>query len=162
MPDVFIGLGSNLGHRLHHLGWAVECLQKLADGPLVTSAVYETDPVGYTDQPAFLNMVVRMPTRLSPRRLLAELQRLEALHGRTREIRFGPRTLDLDILLYGTEYVCFADLQIPHPRMWERAFVLVPLADVAPDLPGPGGWTVAEWAARAKKGGGVRDVGRFW
>ncbi|WP_229776715.1 2-amino-4-hydroxy-6-hydroxymethyldihydropteridine diphosphokinase [Alicyclobacillus cellulosilyticus] len=158
----YIGLGSNLGDRLHHLAFAVRSLRALAAGDLVCSAVYETKPVGWIDQPDFLNMVVRLETDRSPRSLLSALMAIEHQAGRVRTVRFGPRTLDLDILLYADTYVCFADLQIPHPRMWERAFVVVPLAELHPDGLARGGWRISELARVLAAKGEVRRVGRFW
>ncbi|MCL6549366.1 MAG: 2-amino-4-hydroxy-6-hydroxymethyldihydropteridine diphosphokinase, partial [Alicyclobacillus sp.] len=153
--DVYIGVGANLGHRLLALDLAVRRLSEVGTR-VVCSPVYETSPVGFREQPDFLNMVVRMETSLGPRQLLEAVGRVEQEAGRTREVRFGPRTLDLDILLYGTQYVCFRDLQIPHPRMWTRGFVLVPLADLAPARIGPGGRTVRELARAYGGEGGVR------
>ena len=102
-------------------------------GNLRASQVYVTPPWGKTDQPDFLNMAVAFETTLTPRELLALIRELEARAGRTREERWGPRTLDLDIILYGDQVIDEPDLQIPHPRAHERAFVLVPLAEVAPE-----------------------------
>jgi 2-amino-4-hydroxy-6-hydroxymethyldihydropteridine diphosphokinase len=160
--SVYISIGTNMGQRIHHLNHAVHAIRDLSLSPLECSAVYETRPVGFLEQPDFLNMVVRMTTKSSAQGLLAELLNLEAAFGRVREIRFGPRTLDLDILLYGNEYICFNHLQIPHPRMWERAFVLVPLADLIPDSKALGGKTIRACADNLSVEGDVRYVGRFW
>lgn len=156
-----MAVGANLGDRLRALDLAVRRLRELGES-FACSPVYETAPVGYLDQPDFLNMVVRLDTHCGPRQLLCRVQDIEREAGRTRGIRFGPRTLDVDILLYGKRYVCYRDLQIPHPRMWERGFVTVPLADLAPGLPAPGGRTVRELAMHHAAGGGIRYVGRFW
>ena len=127
----YLALGSNLGDRWGHLRRAVASLP----GVVAVSSVYETDPVGGPEgQPPYLNCVVRLETPLSPRELLELGQRLEAAAGRVRLERWGPRTLDVDVLLAGDEPVDEEDLQVPHPRMWERAFVLVPLGELAPDL----------------------------
>ncbi|GLG02371.1 2-amino-4-hydroxy-6-hydroxymethyldihydropteridine diphosphokinase [Alicyclobacillus hesperidum subsp. aegles] len=159
--DVYIGAGSNVGKRLFHLDAAVCGLSDI--GTVVQcSPVYETEPVGYLDQGKFLNMVVHLRTNAKPREILGHLSRLEQEAGRERTIRFGPRTLDLDILLYDNEYYCVSDLQIPHPRMWERAFVIVPLADMTPDRPALGGIRMAELARSLQAGDEVRYVGRFW
>jgi 2-amino-4-hydroxy-6-hydroxymethyldihydropteridine diphosphokinase len=109
---------------------------------VAASSVYETDPVGGPDQGRFLNAVVALDTELSPRALLAVAQRLEDEAGRVRVERWGPRTLDVDVLLVGDAVVSEPDLVVPHPRMWERGFVLAPLHDVAPDLVDfpAGGW----------------------
>ena len=132
----FLGLGSNLGDRLAHLRDAVASLS----GVVAVSPVYETTPVGGpTNQPGFLNAVVVIETDLTPRQLLGVCHRLESAAGRQREERWGPRTLDVDILLIGDLVVDEPDLQIPHPRMWSRRFVVAPLLDVAPELV-PEGW----------------------
>lgn len=138
----YLSLGANLGDRLETLTSAVYALDD-TDGIAVvdTSGVYETAPWGGVDQPAYLNLVVHVATTLSPEALLAELQLTEAAYGRDRssEVRFGPRALDIDILLYGDDTVARPDLEIPHPRLTERAFVLVPLLEVAPGLTLPDG-----------------------
>ena len=130
----FIGLGSNLGDRLAALRRGVARLE--ADGDVTAvSPLYETEPVGGPeDQGAFLNIVVELTTTDSPRELLARCQALEEAAHRVRTVRFGPRTLDADVLLVGDLVVDEPDLVVPHPRMWERRFVLAPLADLAPDL----------------------------
>lgn len=124
----YLGLGSNLGDRLGHLRAAVAALP----GVVGVSPVYETDPVGGPQgQPPYLNLVVCLDTDLSPRQLLELGQRLEAEAGRVRAERHGPRTLDVDVLLVGDLHVDEPDLTVPHPRMWQRRFVLAPLADLA-------------------------------
>lgn len=160
--QAYISVGSNVGHRIHYLRHAVHELSNLAIVPITCSGIYETRPIGYTNQSDFLNMVVALQTRLNPRELLVRLLRIELDYGRVRDLRFGPRTLDLDILLYGDKYVCFRDLQVPHPRMWERAFVMVPLADLAPRRKALGGRAIRECADGLVEGGDVRYVGRFW
>lgn len=159
--EVFVALGSNQGGRIHYLNQAVASLAQLAVGPVETSAVYETDPVGYRDQPQFLNMVTRFFTSLSALQLLEQCQRVEAEAGRRREFPNGPRTLDVDLLLYGSGAICYKVLQVPHPRMWQRAFVMVPLAELSPGRRGLGGQTFQQIADRLSKDG-VRYVGRFW
>jgi 2-amino-4-hydroxy-6-hydroxymethyldihydropteridine diphosphokinase len=130
----FIGLGSNLGDRLAALRQAVAQLKEGGDVTAV-SPLYETEPVGGPeDQGAFLNIVVELATSDSPRQLLARCQALEEAAHRVRTVRFGPRTLDADVLLVGDLVVDDPDLVVPHPRMWERRFVLAPLADLAPHL----------------------------
>lgn len=133
----FLGLGSNLGDRRTHLRRAVELLE--AEGDLVTvSPLYETDPVGGPPgQEAYLNVVVELRTSATARQLLERAARLEADAQRVRTVRFGPRTLDVDVLLVGTERADDPDLVVPHPRMRERRFVLAPLADLAPELVTP-------------------------
>jgi 2-amino-4-hydroxy-6-hydroxymethyldihydropteridine diphosphokinase len=128
---VLLALGSNLGDRAGHLRDAVAAL---GDEVVATSAVYETPPVGGPEQGPYLNAVVALRTDLPARALLARAHELEAAAGRVRLERWGPRTLDVDVLWIDGEEVDELDLVVPHPRMFERAFVLVPLADVAPDL----------------------------
>jgi 2-amino-4-hydroxy-6-hydroxymethyldihydropteridine diphosphokinase len=149
----FIALGSNLGDRADALRRAVAQLE--ADGDVTAvSPLYETEPVGGPeDQGPFLNLVVELATADSPRQLLARCQALEEAAQRVRTVRFGPRTLDADVLLVGDLKVEEADLDVPHPRMWERRFVLAPLRDLAPEL-------VSEDQLRAS-GGGVVRVGKL-
>ncbi|PWV96022.1 2-amino-4-hydroxy-6-hydroxymethyldihydropteridine diphosphokinase [Paenibacillus cellulosilyticus] len=129
--EAYVALGSNLGDREQTLRQAIEQLSA-AEGIQVerVSDIYETDPVGYTDQPAFLNMAVAIRTSLTPDDLLSVLFDVEHHLGRVRDIRFGPRTVDLDLLLYEGVTMDTERLILPHPRMMERAFVLVPLCDV--------------------------------
>lgn len=153
----YLGLGTNLGDREANLRRA---LALLAATPGVdvrrVSAVYETEPVGHKEQPWFLNQVVELETRLAPRALLDSALAIEAALGRARRERWGPRTMDIDILLYDDLTLEAPGLTVPHPRLTERAFVLVPLAELVPGLALPGG-TAAELAARASAAGfGVR------
>lgn len=141
---MFLSLGSNLGHREANLLAALRRLDELGVHTVRRSSWYETEPVGYTDQPWFVNLVVEVRTRLDPHEVLQAAQRVEAELGRVRRIRWGPRTVDVDVLLYGRRVVSTPDLVLPHPRMRERAFVLVPLVEVAPDLVLPDGTAVAD------------------
>ena len=137
--NVFIALGSNQGDRELNLLRAIGEIGNLS-GTRVTalSGFYDTEPVGPVPQEPFLNAVLRVETALSPRELLAELQRIETdVFRRTREMVWGPRTMDLDILLYGTLVVVDEALVIPHPRLHERRFVLVPLAEIAAEVTHP-------------------------
>ena len=144
----FLGLGSNLGHRRRQLRQAVAALPDV----VAVSPVYETEPVGGpSDQGPYLNIVVELDTELSPRQLLDLARRLEDAAGRQRAERWGPRTLDVDVLLVGDLNVDEPDLVVPHPRMWERRFVLAPLADLAPDVVPP------DWQSRVA--GAVRRTG---
>lgn len=127
-----IGLGSNVGDRETHLREAVGRLRSLGQ-VILTSSLYETAPVGGPEQSRYLNAVATLSTELDPRSLLRGLHQIEALAGRTREVRWGPRTLDLDLLVYDAIRIQTTDLTIPHPRAHERAFVLVPLAEVWAD-----------------------------
>ncbi len=136
MAVVFLGLGTNLGSRAENLTAAREQLAaKLR--VLRASSVYETEPWGFREQPAFLNQVLQVETDLSPLRLLRYLKRLEKQLGRTESFRYGPRLIDIDILFYAQLVINTRRLEIPHPRLPERAFVLVPLAEIAPDFVHP-------------------------
>lgn len=143
----YVGLGSNLGNRAAFLRGALAALDAEPGVRLMgVSPIYETDPVGVTDQPPFLNQVAELETVLTPDALLTRLLAIERAFGRERRVRWGPRTLDLDLLLYGDARIATERLCVPHPRMTERAFVLVPLADMAPDLVIPGtGRCVRDW-----------------
>lgn len=147
MTRAFLGLGSNLGDRRVLLGEAVDALPDV----VAVSPLYETDPVGGPEQGAFLNLVVELDTDRSARELLALCAEREAAARRVREERWGPRTLDVDVLWVDGETVDEPDLVVPHPRMWSRRFVLAPLRDLAPDL------VSAEQVAAAE--GEVRRVG---
>jgi 2-amino-4-hydroxy-6-hydroxymethyldihydropteridine diphosphokinase len=140
MATAWIGLGSNLGERELYLQRALAALRDERDIDVVAvSSVRETEPVGLRDQPCFLNAVARVETELSPAALLERLLEVERALGRTRTgPRFGPRTIDLDLLLYGTEVVADEGLRVPHPRLHERRFVLEPLAELDPTLVVPG------------------------
>ena len=139
MPErAYIGIGSNLGDRRAHLEAGLADLTALAGAePDALSSIYETAPLGYADQPFFLNAVFSLRTVLSPGELLQAMQRVENLHRRRRAIHWGPRTLDLDLLLYGERRITGAGLTVPHPRLAERGFVLVPLCEIAPELRHP-------------------------
>jgi 2-amino-4-hydroxy-6-hydroxymethyldihydropteridine diphosphokinase len=132
MAMVYLALGTNLGDREENLRAALEHLDakvKIKD----RSPIYETEPWGLVDQPRFLNMVVSGETTLDPHALMHFLKDIERTMGRTPGIRYGPRVIDLDLLLYDDVIVTTDDLIVPHARMFERRFVLVPLADIAPD-----------------------------
>lgn len=138
MKTVALSLGSNMGDRLGNLRQAVRLLENQRIRVTTRSDVFETNPVGLENQKRFLNACILVQTDLSPLELLAETQRVETLLGRTRDVRWGPRTIDLDILLFDELIVHEETLVIPHPRMTERAFALVPLAQICP------GWTHPE------------------
>jgi 2-amino-4-hydroxy-6-hydroxymethyldihydropteridine diphosphokinase len=131
--SVYIALGSNVGDRLTSLQSAVQALQPDVN-PLVCSSVYDTPPWGYFDQPTFLNQVLLGATDLDPQNLLAHLKKTEVDLGRVKTFKNGPRVIDLDLLLYDDEVIDSPPLIVPHPHMQERAFVLVPLSEIAPDL----------------------------
>ncbi|MGN8648253.1 2-amino-4-hydroxy-6-hydroxymethyldihydropteridine diphosphokinase [Gracilibacillus sp. HCP3S3_G5_1] len=131
MKKVYIALGSNIEPRLTYLNKAIEQLAKHDKIEIKDqSSVYETDPVGLVEQEQFLNMVIEMETDLDPISLLDLCQRIELNLGRKREIKWGPRTIDLDILVYSKENMVTERLILPHPRLHERAFVLIPLAEI--------------------------------
>lgn len=150
---VYVGLGSNLGDREANIQQALE---KLASHPQIvvlrTSPLYETAPVGMTDQGWFLDAVAELATNLGPRELLEELLRTEAALGRVRTVRWGPRTIDLDLLLYQDQRLDEPGLEVPHPRLEERIFVIKPLADLEPNLRLPSGMTVEERLAALPSG----------
>ncbi|HYF93208.1 MAG TPA: 2-amino-4-hydroxy-6-hydroxymethyldihydropteridine diphosphokinase [Symbiobacteriaceae bacterium] len=135
MATAYLSLGSNLGDRLGYLTEAVRRLAAPHTRVSAVSSVYETAPWGKTDQPAFLNMSVAVETSLTPHELLRHILSVEQSLGRVRLERWGPRTVDIDLLVFDQERVTAPDLQVPHPRMAERAFVLVPLLEIAPHLP---------------------------
>lgn len=138
MPHrIYLGLGSNLGNRRSILDGATAALPPAAR-VLRRSPIYETAPWGYTAQPSFLNQVIEAETDLEPSKLLSELKQIERDLGRQPRFRNGPREIDIDILLYDDLVVNEGSLQIPHPRLQERAFILAPLADLAPELVIPG------------------------
>ena len=144
MARAYVGLGSNLGDREATL---LRALELLAERVVVVavSSFRETEPWGYGDQPAFLNAAAAVDTELSPRELLDALLEVERALGRTRDgPRYGPRTVDLDLLLYGDEVVDQPGLTVPHPRLHERRFVLEPLAELEPGLTVPGRGTVKD------------------
>lgn len=134
---VYLGLGSNLGDRKKNLQAAREILAK-TERILQQSSLYQTAPWGYSEQPEFINQVIAIETELSPTHLLRLLKRIEKIIGRKKTFRYGPRVIDLDILLYDHRIVHTKLLDIPHPKLIERAFVLVPLAEIAPELVHPG------------------------
>jgi len=134
MTRAFVAIGSNLGDRLAHLQAAVDGLAATEGVTVVSvSPVFETDPIG-PEQPDYFNAVVEIDTVLDPHALLRLCLALEDAEGRVRVERWGARTLDCDVLLFGSETIETPDLVVPHPRMWERGFVLVPLAAIAPDV----------------------------
>jgi 2-amino-4-hydroxy-6-hydroxymethyldihydropteridine diphosphokinase len=137
VKTVYLALGSNIGDRESNLRAAIENMSSTGIEVLRESPIYETEPVDYAAQRWFLNMVVEAETALFPMQLLTRIGKIERALGRVRTIANGPRTIDIDILLYGTAVVRTPRLEIPHPRMHERRFVLAPLADLAPDLRHP-------------------------
>ncbi len=133
MTKVFVGLGSNLGDRVGHLRRALEAMASIPETKLVrVSSTYDSEPIGDPGEPRYLNAVAELATALSAQRLLWNLQLIESRLGRPRARRSGPRTIDLDILFFGGETIREPDLEVPHPRLLERDFVLVPLGELDP------------------------------
>ena len=132
MRQAYLSLGSNVGDRAGHLSAGLEIVA--AGDEYRLSQVYETEPVGGVQQDDFWNLVVEITTEATPRELLERCRLAEAAAGRTREVRWGPRTLDVDVLLGGDETSNDPEILVPHPRMYERLFVLIPLAELAPAL----------------------------
>ena len=134
MPVVYIGIGSNIGERAKYCATAVELLERSGMHIICRSGMIETRPWGMPDQPEFINLAVGAETDLSPRALLVLLKRIETDMGRTQEVKWGPRIIDLDILLYDDLQVNETALTVPHPLMHERDFVLRPLTEIAPNM----------------------------
>jgi len=139
MTAVYLGLGSNQNNPYQQISTAIRALNKLPDSHIVkTSSIYTSKPVGPQDQPDYLNAAVLLETGLPAHELLPALQSIENRQGRERTRRWGPRTIDLDILLFGEQILKSNDLVVPHPEMHRRGFVLVPLAELTPHLQIPG------------------------
>ena len=156
----FIALGSNLDQPEQHIRNGLRELAALPETRLVSaSSLYRSAPVGYRDQPDFVNAVACIETRLTPRALLDRLLAIERCHGRMREFPNAPRTLDLDIALYDDLVLHEPGLTIPHPRMHERAFVIVPLAEIAPGASIPGRGSVADWVRNVDAASVVKLAG---
>ncbi|MCP4125944.1 MAG: 2-amino-4-hydroxy-6-hydroxymethyldihydropteridine diphosphokinase [Gammaproteobacteria bacterium] len=135
MVAAYIGLGSNLDHPAEQLYRAFRALAQIPNTKLIRySSLYQSPPMGGLDQPDYINAVAVVETALKPEELLLQLQAIETAQGRTRGERWGARTLDLDLLLYGSDKIDMPDLKVPHPGMHERAFVLYPLFEIAPEL----------------------------
>ena len=157
MPLAYIALGANLDDPLGQLRAALDAVAALPDSRMLrTSSFYRTAPVGAPGQPDYLNAVAALETTFAPEALLAALLAIEHDFGRQRAYRNAPRTLDLDLLLYDDLVIDRPQLQIPHPRLHLRAFVLYPLADLAPDLALPGRGSLAAWLPAVANQGIVR------
>jgi 2-amino-4-hydroxy-6-hydroxymethyldihydropteridine diphosphokinase len=164
MPDLWLSLGSNLGDREATLRAAFNDLRQRGITIQAVSSLYGAEPQGFTDQPEFLNCVARGETGLSAVGALGVCQEVEALHGRKRGIRWGPRTLDIDILFYDELASADPVLLLPHPRLWERAFVLAPLLELRPGLATPSGVAATQLLRRVTANQRVYVVsgGEWW
>jgi 2-amino-4-hydroxy-6-hydroxymethyldihydropteridine diphosphokinase len=150
----FVGLGANIQEPMAQLKQALVELTTIPETRMTArSSFYRTAPVGYLEQPDFINAVAKLETSLAPRVLLDALHSIENRHGRRRTIRNAPRTLDLDLLLYAEQVLDEEGLTLPHPRMHERAFVLAPLAEIAPEVLVPGRGRALELLARVDRSG---------
>ena len=157
MPAIYLSLGSNVGDREANLRAAIAALRPLGVHVNQLSSIYETEPVDYLDQAWFLNCAVEAETELQPHALLQSLRAIESQLGNQKEFAKGPRKIDLDILLYGSDTIATVDLQVPHPRMHLRRFVLEPLAEIAPDVRHPvSGQTATEMLTQTPDGSAVR------
>ena len=152
MTRAFVGMGSNLGDRAASLQGALDGLDALPGvRVLAASSVYESEPWGVADQPAFANAVALLEVTMGPDDLLAACKRIETEAGRVAGVRYGPRPLDLDILLFGEETITRPDLTVPHPRLLERDFVVTPLLEIAPDATLPDGtWVTCDGASAGR------------
>lgn len=158
MPSAYFCLGSNLGAREKNLTWALSLLSQEVNLEKVSS-IYETEPVGYKEQPLFLNLVCRITTNLNPGGLLRLAKTIESKMGRIPSFPNSPRPIDIDILFYDNKIIKTKDLTIPHPRLADRAFVLVPLAEIAPELVHPEmGKSITELASNIK---GYSEVRKY-
>ncbi len=160
----FVGLGSNLGERESMIRLALDDLSRLSSTRLVrASSLYDTEPVGDVDQPNFLNAVAQLDTELTPRQLLWNLLLIERRLGRVRTRHWGPRVIDLDLLLYGSEVVDEPDLKVPHPELIRRSFVLVPLVELDPLIVHPvTGETLVAHLSRLNARPPVKKGSRLW
>lgn len=152
--QVFLGLGSNVGNRKEYLEKAINALKNMPEITVTgMSSVYETEPFGGVEQNRFLNMVIKIETTLMPAKLLEVIMAIEKDLDRVRTIRWGPRTIDIDILLYGNEVINTRDLTIPHIGLTERDFVLVPLLEIDPDIKLPSGEPLKNFSTKEQPKG---------
>lgn len=146
----FLGLGSNLGDRAHYLGEAISALASPLLNVEATSRIYETEPWGLMDQPLYWNQVIEVETSLEPLELLHVCQEIEQRLGRERKVHWGPRTIDIDLLIYDNIVSESEELSLPHRYLEERAFVLAPLREIAPELVLPSGRSITEVSGEGK------------
>jgi 2-amino-4-hydroxy-6-hydroxymethyldihydropteridine diphosphokinase len=159
--EVYLGLGTNLGDRMNNLTSALKLLGRKVTIKKISS-VYETEPVGYKEQPLFLNAVLLAMTELDPMELLHFIKGIESELGRQPSFRNAPRLIDIDILFYGDLVMETPELIIPHPRIAERAFVLAPLAEIAPEVVHPlSHKKISDLLAEVEGRGGVRKIGKL-
>jgi 2-amino-4-hydroxy-6-hydroxymethyldihydropteridine diphosphokinase len=157
---IYLGLGANLGDRAGTIARALQQLDTLRGVRVLRRAsLYETAPIGVTNQPGFLNTVVEALTTLSPRALLEAVKGIEQTLGRQSRERWGPREIDIDILLYGDQHVAEPGLIVPHARLWERLFVVAPLSELRDDLTGPDGRTIADHSQHLSASQEARTLG---
>ncbi|MFV1984555.1 MAG: 2-amino-4-hydroxy-6-hydroxymethyldihydropteridine diphosphokinase, partial [Thiohalomonadales bacterium] len=143
--DIYIGLGSNLGESRSHIRDAIEEIKSINNCDLIKkSSLYKTPPMGPPDQPDYINAVIKIQSSVRAIELLDELHEIEQIHGRVREVKWGPRSLDLDILIYGSLKFDTYKLKIPHPGLYDRAFVLYPILEIEPELTLPNGVSLVE------------------
>ncbi|MDR3586803.1 MAG: 2-amino-4-hydroxy-6-hydroxymethyldihydropteridine diphosphokinase [Desulfosporosinus sp.] len=147
---VFLGLGSNLGDRANYLKGAISALASPTIKVVAMSGIYETEPWGVMDQPLYWNQVIEVDTTLEPLELLHVCQEIELLLGRERKVHWGPRTIDIDLLLYDNRVSESEELRLPHPYLEERAFVIAPLREIAPKLVLPSGKSITEVSGEGK------------
>jgi 2-amino-4-hydroxy-6-hydroxymethyldihydropteridine diphosphokinase len=159
MNKVYIGLGSNLGYKVENLARARLLIEAIKDVQIIrASSLYQTAPWGKTDQEDFINQVIEIETELLPLDLLHKLQDIEIKLGRQRDVRWGPRSIDLDVLLYGRETIDLEELKVPHPYLLQRLFVLIPLQEIAPELEFPNGSKIMEVLNRLTDSADVSDI----
>jgi 2-amino-4-hydroxy-6-hydroxymethyldihydropteridine diphosphokinase len=156
---VYIGMGSNMGSKAENLARARQMIEAIDDVNIVkASSLYQTPPWGKTDQEDFINQVIAIDTELPPLELLHELQNLEIKLGRQRHEHWGPRVIDLDILLFGEENIATEELKVPHPYVMQRLFVLMPLQEIEPDMAFPDGSKIAEVLNRLTGSAEASDI----
>lgn len=156
---VYIGLGSNMGDKAENLARARQMINSVDDTEITkTSSLYKTAPWGKTDQDDFINQVIEIETELTPLELLHQLQNIEIKLGRQRNEQWGPRVIDLDVLLYGEETIEMAELKVPHPYLMQRLFVLMPLQEIEPELIFPDGSKIVEVLNRITRSAETSDI----